>query len=92
MIVGLNRFQSAGADEAPELRGRSQGRGGRKPVLRAEAPSLQTDVEKNLKQVEKAIADGKNVMPPVLDAVKAYATVGEICGVMRRRWGEYRAR
>jgi methylmalonyl-CoA mutase N-terminal domain/subunit len=31
-------------------------------------------------------------MPPVLDAVKAYATVGEICGVMRRRWGEYRAR
>jgi methylmalonyl-CoA mutase N-terminal domain/subunit len=29
-------------------------------------------------------------MPSVLDAVKAYATVGEICGVMRGHWGEYR--
>jgi hypothetical protein len=31
-------------------------------------------------------------MPAVLAAVKAYATVGEICGVMRRRWGEYRGK
>jgi methylmalonyl-CoA mutase N-terminal domain/subunit len=30
-------------------------------------------------------------MPAVLEAVKAYATVGEICAVMRKRWGEYRA-
>ena len=31
-------------------------------------------------------------MPAVLAAVKAYATVGEICGVMRHRWGEYRGK
>jgi len=29
-------------------------------------------------------------MPPILEAVRAYATLGEICGVMRRIFGEYR--
>ncbi|MEO8540673.1 MAG: methylmalonyl-CoA mutase family protein [bacterium] len=31
-----------------------------------------------------------NLMPPILDAVKAYATLGEICGAMRDVFGEYR--
>jgi methylmalonyl-CoA mutase N-terminal domain/subunit len=26
-----------------------------------------------------------------MDAVRAYATVGEICGVLREEWGEYNA-
>ncbi len=30
-------------------------------------------------------------MPPILEAVRAYATLGEICGVMREVFGEYRA-
>jgi len=30
-------------------------------------------------------------MPPILDAVRAYATLGEICGAMRDVFGEYRA-
>ena len=30
-----------------------------------------------------------NLMPPVMEAVKAYATVGEICDVFREVWGEY---
>ena len=29
-------------------------------------------------------------MPPVLEAVKAYATLGEICDVFRKVWGQYR--
>ena len=29
-------------------------------------------------------------MPPVLEAVKAYATLGEICDVFRKVWGAYR--
>ena len=28
-------------------------------------------------------------MPPILDAVRAYATIGEICGVLREVFGEY---
>ena len=28
-------------------------------------------------------------MPPILEAVRAYATVGEMCDVLREVWGEY---
>jgi methylmalonyl-CoA mutase N-terminal domain/subunit len=31
-----------------------------------------------------------NLMPPVLEAVKAYATLGEISDVFRKVWGQYR--
>jgi methylmalonyl-CoA mutase, N-terminal domain len=31
----------------------------------------------------------QNVMPPILDAVRAYATVGEMCDALRDVWGEY---
>ena len=30
-----------------------------------------------------------NTMPPILDAVRAYATVGEMCDALRDVWGEY---
>ncbi len=36
------------------------------------------------------VARGKeNLMPAIIDAVRAYATLGEICGALRRTWGEY---
>jgi methylmalonyl-CoA mutase N-terminal domain/subunit len=28
-------------------------------------------------------------MPTIIEAVKQYATIGEICGAMRNRWGEF---
>ncbi len=33
---------------------------------------------------------GNNLVPAVIEAVEAYATVGEICRVLRDEWGEYR--
>ena len=39
----------------------------------------------------KATCQGSgNLLPPILDAVRAYATLGEICGAMREVFGEYR--
>ncbi len=38
----------------------------------------------------RATARGKdNLMPAILEAVRAYATLGEICGALRQTWGEY---
>ena len=34
---------------------------------------------------------GAGARMPILDAVRAYATLGEICGELRSAWGEYRA-
>lgn len=48
-----------------------------------------TRVEETLKALEIAAQGGENVMPKILDAVEAYATLGEICDVMRGVFGEY---
>ena len=40
--------------------------------------------------VESAARSGENVMPKIVAAVEAYATVGEISDAMRRVFGEYR--
>lgn len=46
--------------------------------------------QKALAAVTAAAKDGTNVMPPILDAVRAYATLGEISDAMREVFGEYR--
>jgi len=43
-----------------------------------------------LAAVETTARSGENVMPRILAAVEAYATVGEIADAMRRVFGEYR--
>ena len=43
-----------------------------------------------LKSVEKAAKSKENLIPPILDAVKSYATIGEICDVLRGIFGTYR--
>jgi methylmalonyl-CoA mutase, N-terminal domain len=43
-----------------------------------------------LKKVEEAARSGENLMPRILEAVEAYATVGEISDAMRRVFGEYK--
>ncbi|MBI5000555.1 MAG: methylmalonyl-CoA mutase family protein [Euryarchaeota archaeon] len=45
---------------------------------------------KALADLEKAAEGEKNVMPLILDAVKADATLGEVCDVFRKVYGEYR--
>jgi methylmalonyl-CoA mutase N-terminal domain/subunit len=48
-------------------------------------------VQHTLKDLAEAIDRDENLMPFIIDAVKSYATLGEICSVMRKKWGEYRA-
>jgi methylmalonyl-CoA mutase N-terminal domain/subunit len=46
-------------------------------------------VEQSLERLRAAAHGTGNVMPPLLDAVRAYATVGEMCAALRDVWGEY---
>jgi methylmalonyl-CoA mutase N-terminal domain/subunit len=39
--------------------------------------------------LEAAAGRSENLMPPIIEAVRAYATLGEIMGVLRNRFGEY---
>ncbi len=46
-------------------------------------------VRRALDAVREAAAGTADTMPPIVDAVRASATVGEICDAMRDVWGEY---
>ena len=46
-------------------------------------------VETALQELGQAAEGGPNTMPAILNAVRAYATVGEMCDALRRVWGEY---
>ena len=47
------------------------------------------DVSVKLRALEQAARGSANLMPPLLEAVKAYATLGEMMGVFREVFGEY---
>ena len=46
-------------------------------------------VKEILKEVERVAGTEENLVPILVEAVKSYATVGEICDVFRRVFGEY---
>lgn len=48
-------------------------------------------VEQALRALRKGAQTDENVMPLIVDAVKYYATIGEICDVLREVFGEYKA-
>ena len=47
------------------------------------------NVERILGRIREAARGDENTMPLFIEAVEAYATVGEICTVLREEWGEY---
>jgi methylmalonyl-CoA mutase, N-terminal domain len=47
-------------------------------------------VEKCLEAIKKAAEEGENTMYPTIEAVRAYATVQEICDAMKEVYGDYR--
>ncbi|RKD33877.1 acyl-CoA mutase large subunit family protein [Thermohalobacter berrensis] len=90
IVVGVNKYQ---IDEEPP-----------KDILKVdpEVERLQREKLENLKEerdnekvkasleaLRTAAQGSENTMPYILDAVKAYATLGEICGVLREEFGEY---
>ena len=90
VVVGLNRFQVEEEKPTNLLRVDPKVRISqieKLEKLRSERDSQQ--VEKSLKEL-KGVAEGdQNLMMPILNAVKAYATLGEICNVLRDVFGEY---
>lgn len=47
-------------------------------------------VENSLVALKQGMRDGKNSFPFLMEAVEAYATLGEICDAMKEVWGAYR--
>ena len=58
-------------------------------LARVRAERDEALVAKTLERVREAASGDENLVPPILEAVKAYATQGEICDVMREVFGVY---
>jgi methylmalonyl-CoA mutase N-terminal domain/subunit len=46
-------------------------------------------VAASLARLRDAARGDGNLLPPIVEAVKAYATLGEMCGVLRQVFGDY---
>lgn len=90
IVVGVNKFKIEEEPPKDLLRvDLSVGEGQKKKLQVLKAERDNASVEQKLSALRRACEGDANVMPFILDAVKAYATLGEICGVMREVFGEY---
>jgi methylmalonyl-CoA mutase N-terminal domain/subunit len=91
IIVGVNQYVSEEPLSIPLLDMDAQGydrQVARLERVRGERDNVATRAA--LGRLEDAARDQVNLMPPILEAVHTYATLGEIMGVLRRVFGEYR--
>jgi methylmalonyl-CoA mutase N-terminal domain/subunit len=91
IIVGVNEFKIDEQTKPPLLRVDPE-------VEKAQVRSLkelrekrdEKEVEEVLSNLAECARNTSNLMPEILTAVKTYATLGEICQVLRNEFGEYR--
>jgi len=91
VVVGVNRF--AIEEEKPIPIQRMDESLERKQVERLRELRARRDRglwQESIKNVENAARSGANLMPHIIAAIEAYATVGEISEAMRRVFGEYK--
>jgi methylmalonyl-CoA mutase N-terminal domain/subunit len=91
VVVGVNRFTVEEEKPIPTLHIDESLE--RKQVERLQALRTRRDVQPwkdSLKKVEDAARSGVNLMPHIVGAVEAHATVGEISDTMRKVFGEYK--
>jgi len=91
VVVGVNRFTVEEEKAIPTLHIDESLEG--KQVERLRALRARRDLrpwKDSLKKVEDAARSGENLMPHIVTAVEAYATVGEISDTLRKVFGEYK--
>jgi methylmalonyl-CoA mutase N-terminal domain/subunit len=94
-IVGMNKFVESDA-ELPDATGVFQmdplvEKEQQEKLAQVKSQRDPRDVVNALDGIGRAIDRDENLMPSIIAAVKCYATLGEICGLMRDRWGEFKS-
>jgi len=91
VIVGVNEYVSGGGPPLPILQiDETVGERQMARVDRLRRTRNTVMVSRALDRLRKAAAGTENTMPALLDAVRASATIGEMCTALRDVWGEYR--
>jgi methylmalonyl-CoA mutase, N-terminal domain len=92
IVVGVNRYALEGEEQIPILKIDPELE--RKQIDRVQALRARRDsaaVEATLARLrEDAAHDDRNLMPAIVDASRAYVTMGEMCDAFREVWGTWR--
>jgi methylmalonyl-CoA mutase N-terminal domain/subunit len=92
VVVGVNRWVEEAAPHPPRLQ-QIDPAAEREQIERLKRVRAERDArawEKALERLEECARGTENLMPPIVEAVKAYATLGEISDRLRVAWGEHR--
>ena len=90
VVVGLNRYRSESEERYEPLRVDPSIEADQRERLRVlRAGRDQAAVDRALEAMKAAAAGTDNVLPPMREALKELATVGEVCGALREVWGTY---
>jgi methylmalonyl-CoA mutase N-terminal domain/subunit len=91
IVVGLNRFAEGESQDFPVFK--PDARVAEEQLARLNDIKARRDnhaVATALAKIEAAAQGSDNLLYPMREALAANATVGEVCGVLRKVWGEYR--
>jgi methylmalonyl-CoA mutase N-terminal domain/subunit len=90
IVVGVNEYVDEDEDATPIFRPNLEVVGAQLDRLaRVRAERDQGAVDAALGRLREASRGDENLMEPIMEAVRTYATLGEMCGVLREEWGEY---
>jgi methylmalonyl-CoA mutase N-terminal domain/subunit len=90
IVVGLNKFQAAQEERYEPLRVDPQiEQDQRERLARLREQRDSAAVDSALDALKKAAVGTENVLLPMKEALRAMATVGEVCGALREVWGVY---
>lgn len=91
-VIGVNKFNDSKKLAEQDVLTADLSVGERQ-IARLEKMKASRDneaVKAALEKLREAAKGTENLMPYLIDAVKTYATLGEICGVLREEFGEYK--
>jgi methylmalonyl-CoA mutase N-terminal domain/subunit len=90
VIVGVNEYASDGEEPIPTLYiDESVAERQIEAVRELRRTRSDSAVRSALDRLKRGAEGHENTMPLLIDAVRAYATVGEMCGALRDVWGEW---
>lgn len=90
-IVGVNKYNAEGEVTIPTLKIEERVETGQIEKLRELKRKRNNKVVRaKLSEIVTAARNGDNLMPSIVDAVREYATLGEICDIFREVYGVYR--
>jgi methylmalonyl-CoA mutase N-terminal domain/subunit len=91
VIVGVNRFQGEAGEDVEIQRVTPQHEQAQREAIRRVREARDgAAVERGLDALEAAARGGENVLYPMKQALRDYATIGEVFGRLREVWGVYR--